>query len=325
MNRKNYVFVNTGLNIFNIKMSNNLDLSLQEARDGVLQSETNTILYNDFFPKDDNDSSAIYASYFHQTTGTEGTFSIYKKTPFQKYYTYVCELANSYEFIDYNVTNNSHYHYLVAYRFNKDKSYKIYQNVLNGNPTYVDTKWDNWSICNIKETDDENIYYKTGDTWFLRYNLSAGDITLNNSITTWDTLGQFPKFSVGKKNYQGSNVSCLLGDIVKHQHRTVKQTQNDVDIPIETVQQICGYTEKRNITNGYAKETEKYESWKKFITDGELKLLKDYKGNAWIVQVMANPTANIDTKSNLQQTVISFSWQEVLDVNSVSIVSESDL
>jgi hypothetical protein len=35
--------------------------------------------------------------------------------------------------------------------------------------------------------------------------------------------------------------------------------------------------------NPYALETEKLDAWLDFCTDGELKLLRDMKGNAWLV------------------------------------------
>ena len=59
------------------------------------------------------------------------------------------------------------------------------------------------------------------------------------------------------------------------------------------------------------------------INNGSLKLLKDYKGNSWVIQVTSAPTYNINMQSNLLQTIIFFSWQEALDVDSISIVSSA--
>jgi len=47
---------------------------------------------------------------------------------------------------------------------------------------------------------------------------------------------------------------------------------------------VCEYTEKKtHLKNAYALETEKLEAWIDFCTDGNLKLLRDIKGNAWLV------------------------------------------
>ena len=61
-------------------------------------------------------------------------------------------------------------------------------------------------------------------------------------------------------------------------------------------------------------------AWKQFISDGELKLLKDNKGNSWIVYITDIPTYNMKTMSNSQPTVISFNWKEAEDIDIVSIV-----
>ena len=58
----------------------------------------------------------------------------------------------------------------------------------------------------------------------------------------------------------------------------------------------------------------------KWKENGKLKLLKDYKGNSWIVMVQANPTYQVDYMSNLMETMVSFEWQEAEDANKVAIV-----
>ena len=70
----------------------------------------------------------------------------------------------------------------------------------------------------------------------------------------------------------------------------------------------------------YSREVEKYNAWREFINNGSLKLLKDYKGNSWIVMVQANPTYQVDYMSNLMETMVSFEWQEAEDVSKVAIV-----
>ena len=65
---------------------------------------------------------------------------------------------------------------------------------------------------------------------------------------------------------------------------------------------------------------EKLLSWKAFCNNGNLKLLKDVKGDAWIVQILTSPSRNIAIQSNLQLTTINFEWQEVVNKDEVSII-----
>ena len=98
------------------------------------------------------------------------------------------------------------------------------------------------------------------------------------------------------------------------------------------------YTERENLTknypdidnnfkkqktftdSNYSREIEKYLAWKEFCNDGELKLLKDVKGNAWIVQITASPESSINTQSGYAPTTITFNWTEVMSVDDISIV-----
>ena len=48
--------------------------------------------------------------------------------------------------------------------------------------------------------------------------------------------------------------------------------------------------------------------------------LKDIKGNAWIVQIIDSPRSSIELNSNIYQTTINFSWQEMENVSDYSII-----
>ena len=65
---------------------------------------------------------------------------------------------------------------------------------------------------------------------------------------------------------------------------------------------------------------EKLIAWREFCNNGKLKLLKDTKGHAWVVQITDNPSRSIDVRSERMPTTISFNWIEVEDISSVSII-----
>ena len=54
----------------------------------------------------------------------------------------------------------------------------------------------------------------------------------------------------------------------------------------------------------------------------QLKLLKDIKGNAWIVQISASTESNINTLSLYSPTTITFNWSEVMSLDDISIITE---
>lgn len=325
-----HVRFNSNINVDLIKISSNTALTIDDAMKSKKQQDAYTILFSDFT---NNKINAEYLSPDEVVTGSG--FSIYKKTPDQKYYNYVCKLdGGNYQVYDYNIRNDQYYHYLVSVELptgNGGYEYRIYENVIKEEekpeyPEYYKIKFDEWFICNIEETDTEGVYKKTGDAWTLGLNFEDETITRGLSLTSWDTLGKYNRVSIGAKQCESGSFSGLLG--LMKEYTQYKYTKEGSE-----TKQVYQYTEKMEhydngthkwMINGpnyeYSTEMDKLNAWKAFCSDGELKLLRDIKGNAWIIQIIDQPTYNIDNKSNLKQTKISFSWQEVEDIDACSIV-----
>lgn len=301
-----------------------------------------TVLFNSF-------EDTIDASYFSpEDTIAGAVFFVYKKTPSQKYYQYVCTLSDGdYIVYDYNIINGQYYHYLVSVELQTSgkPEYLVYHNrELNELTEEYDLVfhkaiWDDFTICNIEETMEEGVYQKTGSVWGFKYNLEGEELTHNTSVTPMDTLGRYSKVSTGVKNYDSSSIIVLLGDMKEYTHYDIKTEidENEKGVPVPVTfasnklpqefnikNNVYRYTEKDDVTNPYGLEIEKLKRWKEFCSDGELKLLRDRKGNAWIVQILEAPVSNINTYSNYQQTTISFSWQEVEDITTASIILVGD-
>lgn len=293
-----------------------------------------TVLLNSF-------GQTIDASYFSPEDVIGGaTFFVYKKTPTQKYYQYVCTLSDgAFSFYDYNIVNNQYYHYLVSTELQTSTvpEYIVYQNTEYNEETgekdlvFHKACWDDFTICTIEETTQEGIYQKTGDMWSFKYNLEGEELSHNISVSAMDTLGRYSKISTWTKNYESSSITVLLGDMKEYKQYSNKTSQEGGTVPVtfapnklsqefDIKEKVYQYTEKDDITNPYSLEIEKLKKWKEFCSDGELKLLRDRKGNAWIVQILEGPVNSINTYSNYQQTTVSFSWQEVEDINKASIV-----
>ena len=210
--------------------------------------------------------------------------------------------------IDYNVVNDTWYEYIFILKSQniatENYIYSMSYTLLK--QTYK-TCFNRWSIADIEKINDEE--YSVGDIWMIKYNLETGEITNNTSVTKWDTLGKYSQVSIGERGYDSSSISCLLGDINKY-----TTVNNDNTILIQD-----NYNEY-NSKDKYSNNADKLEDWKNFCCNGNLKLLQDYKGNKWIVQILENPTHNINISTMQQITTISFNWAEVMDTQNISIV-----
>ena len=335
-----YVFFNSNIKVNCIKIDKTISVidsekdeltEIKKTAYGSTAMTSNTILWNDF-------SSTVDSSYFDPVGDVANTtFSIYRKTPDQKYYDYICKIEDgATKFTDYNITTDEYYHYLAAVEVTTSAGleYKLYQNYADEAQTELDylyIQWQDWTICDIVDSTEDNIYIKSGDVWHLKYNMFDDvTMTMNTNVTMWETLGQFGKYSIGQKNFDGGSFSCLIGDIdYYNEYDLISKTKTDstTGLSYESDEKMkvfrqkrCDYNEKINKTSIYGRQVEKEKAWKTFITNGNLKLLKDYKGNSWVVMVQSNPTYQVDYKSNLLETMISFDWQEALDVSKIAIV-----
>lgn len=299
-----YICYNSNISVSNVKISKTITNSASHFNE-ISDLDDNTILLSDF-------SSSVDAWYFNQSGTNNSPFFIYRKRPEQQYYDYLGQTQKGQNaFTDYNVKNNTKYHYLISTK-SPDGSgkYIVYENLNedhespeykeDGELHYLKTAWTEWSICSIAETDKENEYKVVSDrVWLLGGNLESGDIVQNTSVTSWNTLGQYAKVSVGSSNFDSGSITCLLGAIGYSGINSYKETYTDLNTSLEK---------------------DMIESWKKFVDDKSLKLLKDRKGQKWIIQILGNSTRKIKDETSNQMTVISFQWQEVTDSNKASII-----
>jgi len=317
-----YVRISDNTKVGFVKIENTLYNDMNSMMKNENVKGSTTVLYNDF-------SSEVDAYYFSSTSTFKNNLcSIYRKTPSQYYFDYVWTLSESINFIDYNIHNNDNYEYMAVVSTPKSDgsySYRVYENKNEyDKKIYSTTNWSDWSICNIEETSEDGIYTKTGSTWLLGLNLTGEDLTQNLSITSWDTLGKYPKLSIGERNYNSSSVTCLLGRMeevgngtndkhFRYTERTNLQTNysdtNDTNVK-----------KKEFKDSAYSREMEKLIEWKSFCSDGALKLLKDIKGNAWIVQISDSTSSSLNTTVVNTPVTITFNWVEVMGLDDISIV-----
>ena len=241
-----------------------------------------------------NNYSRFLVTFDDGTTTSEGVadvalgynFSIYREVKDTNQLVYVARLGDGgLSMTDYGVTNNRTYKYYI---FKEDES-AISEAVVSND---VSTCWWDWSLIDIiPSTSEKGLYYTTGDIWKFNLNISSAARTQTLNNTTYNNLTRFPKVSSGKLNYSTGSLTCLLGDIQR------------------TTNSLAEYIEPSTMLN----------EWNEFCADGNMKLLKDRKGNAMLVMITGT-SSQTDDVTREQTNTITFSWVEVEDIDNITII-----
>jgi len=241
-----------------------------------------------------NNSSRFLVTFDDATTTSQGianialgyNFSVYREIKDTNQLVYVTKLGDGdLSITDYNVVNDTNYKYYIF----KEDDRAISEAVMSNN---VKTCWWDWSLTNIvPDTNQNGLYYATGDIWKFNLNIASAARTQTLNNTVYNNLTRFPKVSSGKLNYSQGSLTCLLGNI--------KKTANSLGEYIEPAIML--------------------DEWNKFCADGHIKLLKDRKGNAMLVMI-TDSSSQLDDITNEQANSITFNWVEVEDSNNITII-----
>lgn len=173
-----------------------------------------------------------------------------------------------------------------------------------------------WSIVNLIPaqedsqigTDISTYVADTDNVWMFKYQLENGSLTQNVSKNEFSTLGQYPKIGVGRKNFLSGSVSCYLGSEI---------------IPLSKVGYIERTPASRNVPLSTNEKAFMVEKWRDLVATGTPKLLRDTKGQSWIVQIMDGTTTTNEAIS-IKPDTINFSWRQVADTNDAIIYARQD-
>lgn len=131
-------------------------------------------------------------------------------------------------------------------------------------------------------------YTRSAETWILAYENKSGTITQNETRNTSIGISSYPKVSVSDNGYISGSFSAMLGGY---------------DFDIMRFDDTIG----------------KVEKWREFVSQDTPYLLKNSKGDVWIVSINDSPTTEYDESLRGCPTTISFSFMECDDVNKVLI------
>ncbi len=247
--------------------------------------------------------------------GTPGnSYSIYKKEVADgiTYYSPVAIGTTQTTVYDFNVTAGREYQY-IAYS-------------AEGNPTAIQkleqpikVDWDCWSLTELTpvQIDTTSPAIKKAyvasptNVWLFKYDVESGDQAQNISKTEQKTLGQFPRFAHGRQNNISSSVSCYLGSEIINLGCLTEE---------EKIPYAQGYLErlpwKSHLTTN--QKVMMLQEWRKVVASKNPKLIKDRKGQAFIVQITSGsnkPTDNI----GYQPDKINFSWTQIASLDDTII------
>ena len=224
-------------------------------------------------------------------------------------------------FRDFNITAGRSYQYIL-YPETIDHEQQFANVTTDPDSLYVGTgipvptQWNFWSLAElipVENTADVPIVKKTykvdiNNIWLFRYSLETGDQTQNFSKSEIQNLGQFINMGYGKQNYISGNVSCLLGsEIVPYTELGyIERMRGSIKTPLSGNEKVHMLRE-----------------WRKIAFSPNPKLLKDIKGQSWIVQIVSNSNTPRNFYKD-QPDSISFSWKQIADTTNVVIIGAGD-
>ena len=228
--------------------------------------------------------------------------------------------GRSVSFRDFNISNNRTYLYQVF-----PKSAGAERDSVSAS---ISTHWQDWSITELHPVEgrDKTFTASLSDVWLFKYNVEPSQQTQNISKTQQDNLTAYPKFSNGKKNHISSSVTCLLGSqMVSYDFITTKEQYDAkngwtyVDVPGHWE---GGYSERRPFVSQLTsnERIDMLNAWRQVVYSGNPKLVKDRKGQKFLVQIIEGSNTTQDNYYQMPDQ-ISFSWVEIGDLDDAIITS----
>lgn len=211
-------------------------------------------------------------------------WQIYKRKPNDTSLKFVAKIpASQYKVVDFNVLNDDEYQYTI---FAETENYISAPLEQLG---FVKASWWNWSLIGLQESDANGLYYVDNENiWLFDTMLTSNGFDQNIDKYIMENFTQFPKISSGKKNYLSSSITAFLSNVDPK-------------------------------TGKYIDTVEQYNKFIDFIAKPTPKLLRDRKGNGWVVSTTGNSLQYIDESSE-QITRVSFNFVQLNDISSVNVI-----
>lgn len=208
------------------------------------------------------------------------------------------------EIKDYLVKNNTYYQWVIV------PVTEFETQGVSSETEQIKIDCETWSVIFLQ---DYNFYqqYKSWtptDIFIFRCNLQPGILTQNMDKTQFDNFTQYPKFSVGSKNYLSGELTCLLSDVGYRENETPEEKK---------------FRDEQGYNYVYYDEPAyKFQKWNECVASGRQCLIKDSKGHAFIGQIINNTGSSYGNNLKDAPTTISFSFIETDTIKNRSVFEE---
>lgn len=203
---------------------------------------------------------------------------------------------------DVLVASNHQYRYTLTSSIPTDTGYQYGLQVVSDiiAPVWCDWKiygitpqgeissWNGYYNTAIGVEDPNRKPYKVDEIWSFDINVEESDITQNINRETYTGYYSKPKVVMNENNYISGSLSCDI-------------------------------TKLNSVTHQLTDDFYKVAEWRRFISSYELYILKNPKGDMWVISITDNPTSKYDYTSKLKRTNVSFSFVETMDINDITI------
>lgn len=240
--------------------------------------------------------------------------------------------SQSIRVIDYNISNKRDYEYIAYPSTEGESSANVGE--LPEVARYVSVNWDFWSLTELHPVNGSTTQFTASptDVWLFKYNVDSGEQTQNFSKSQIDNLTAYPTFVHSPKNNLSGSVTALLGsEMVSFELASKKyvlltesngsQKGKNLWVPTEAIH-TGGYVERLRYTPRLTsnEKIDMLKAWREVAYSGNPKLLKDMKGQSFLVQITAS--SNTPNYSwNKMPDSISFSWTEIGSMDGVTITN----
>lgn len=215
------------------------------------------------------------------------TYAIYRERNNDGHLELLYKIKEGYlGFYDYGIKNNSKYKYYI-FKENQTDNTSSYANESD----MVCSCWGNYVLYDlIGKTIENNVpIYMIDENNIWQFDLQMQNSGMAQTLnkTTYNTFGKYARTNRSNNNYASGSLSCLFG-------------------------------EANNFV--YYEDADKLEKWAEFINNGNMKLLKDIKGNAWIIDIIESNVKPDDNFLEIPST-LTFSWVQLNSVLDKGFVS----
>lgn len=227
--------------------------------------------------------------------------------------------TNKFHVRDYNVANDRFYKYYIYPVLNGKEGQQRVVRVSSGT---IQTSWTCWSITELHPVAGETQSYTVSpsDVWLFKYNVTTGEQTQNISRSEQKTLGRFPRYAQTRQNYITGTVTCLLGSEMLPMSWVDKQNyKGDVILMREGgYQEVLPFTSKLSSND----KVDMLNAWRDIVYSPNPKLLKDRKGQSFIV-TLTSSTNQPQDNVRYQPDTINFGWTQIGTLDNVQILDNS--